>query len=135
MQDLDANLQQLLALLWRRVLRTNRTRLFGDEAKLLQNRNWGDLLAQPGFVGPNYETGGLVFVSMNPGGGPNEGLGRFDLEQYQILKRLRDGSESDAAIYFSEYNALLHHLIPRGDIGGPIFQSFIEPVAQKKATV
>jgi hypothetical protein len=65
---------------------------------------------------------------MNPGGGPNEGLGRFDLEQYQILKQLRNCSKSDAANHFSEFNALLQRLTPRGDIGGPIFHNFLDPV-------
>ena len=130
---MEKNLQQSLALLWRRVLRTNRKRLFGDETKRLRDLKWGDRIAQPGFVGPNYETGGLVFVSMNPGGG-NDGLGPFDLEQYKILKRLRNCSESDAATHFSEFNGLLQRLIPRGDIGGPIFQTFLEPVLHHART-
>ncbi len=132
-QDMEANLQQSLALLWRRVLRTNRARLFGAESKRLRNLNWGDRIAQPGFVGPNYEAGGLVFVSMNPGGG-DDGLGPFDKAQYKILKRLRKCSKSDAATHFSEFNALLQYLIPRGDIGGPIFQNFLEPVLHHART-
>jgi hypothetical protein len=35
-------------------------------------------LPQPGYVGARYRPGGLVFVSMNPGAGPQDGLSADD---------------------------------------------------------
>jgi len=73
---MDTEFHKSLALHWRETLRLDPEAIFGSEAKRLLNRNWGDRVPQPGYVGINYRPGGLVFVSMNPGGGPLEGLAK-----------------------------------------------------------
>lgn len=61
------------ALLWQRILRTDPDMLFQDIGSQLLNRHEFDRLAQPGYVGPQYRPGGLLFISMNPGAGSQDG--------------------------------------------------------------
>ena len=81
------------ALLWRRILTADPDSIFGTESSRLMNRNWADRLTQPGYLGLRYRSGGLVFVSMNPGAGPQAGLSADDQRQYGALKRLRGADE------------------------------------------
>jgi hypothetical protein len=126
---MDTKLRQALALLWRRVLRRDRAELVGGEASLLLDRNWGDRLAQPGFVGHLYEPKGLVFVSMYPdrGGGSDGGLSSPDLEHYEALERLRDCEEDDAGCRFSELMEVLQRIM----LSWRICQNFVQPVLSK----
>jgi hypothetical protein len=91
------DLRSKVALLWRRILTADPDAIFGPGASRLLNRNWADRLPQPGYVGARYRPGGLVFVSMNPGGGPKQGLGADDQRQNGALQCLRDADESAAA--------------------------------------
>jgi hypothetical protein len=116
--------QRSLALLWRRILRSDPSHLFGPEVARSLDRNWGDRIPQPGFVGPRYRIGGLVFVSMNPGGGRGGGLGPEDIAHYEALGKLRDRSEEDAVMQFRDLNALLLRHMPTWRI----FQVFVQPV-------
>lgn len=92
----------------------------------LLDRNWGDRISQPGYVGRLYAAGGLAFVSMNPGGGPNEGLGAHDLAQYELLQKLRDSSEADAPTIFLELTETLERLMP----SWKIVRNFVSPVLE-----
>lgn len=78
--------------LWCRIVRMAPDEIFGPLSRLLLHRHAGDLLAQPGFVGPQFELGNLVLLGMNPGAGDNKGLSSLDQHRYRILKRLRDAS-------------------------------------------
>jgi len=122
--QVDAALARRAAPLWRRILRKNPAQVFGSEFHPLLQRNSGDLLAQPGYVGERYSPGGLIFVSMNPGGGPSEGLGRRDIAQYKCLRALRNSSEDDAASRFRELTGRLAEWMP----GWKIIRNFVEPV-------
>jgi hypothetical protein len=51
-------------------------------------------------MGLRYRPGGLVFVSMNPGAGPQGGLSADDKRQYAALQRLRDADEVAALTAF-----------------------------------
>ena len=84
------------ALLWRRILTADPEAVFRTHASRLMNRNWADRLPQPGYMGARYRPGGLVFVSMNPGAGPQAGLSADDQRQYGTLQRLRDADEGAA---------------------------------------
>lgn len=121
---MDSALQETLAFHWRDMLRLNPVEIFGSEANRLLNRNWGDRIPQPGYVGPNYGRGGLVFVSMNPGGGQKEGLGDEDLRQYEALQRLRDCKTEEVTKSFHALAHLLQEIMPRWKI----FKVFVEPV-------
>lgn len=67
------------ALLWRRILTADPDAIFGTEASRLMNRDSGaDRSPQPGYMGLRYRPGGLMFVSMNPGAGPQDGVGPDD---------------------------------------------------------
>lgn len=114
------------ALLWREILRRDPKALFGNQADQLLDRNWGDRIPQPGYVGREYRRGGLVFVSMNPGGGPNQGLGENNLRQYRVLKDLRESSPTRALAVFRELNDLLAEIMPKWKI----YENFVLPVIQ-----
>jgi hypothetical protein len=111
-QIMSEDFRVSLALLWRRILRTDPAELFESEIERLQNRSWGDQLPQPGYVGPEYSRGGLAFVSMNPGGGRGVGLGAEDLKQYKVLQQLRDDPESAAPRHFDDLTAVLQEIMP-----------------------
>ncbi len=113
-----------LALLWQRILRTKPEQLFGSDIARLQTRSWGDQLPQPGYVGRNYQPGGLVFVSMNPGGGSGVGLGPDDLSQYEALNRLRDCKDFEIAERFSDVMDVLIEIMPRWKI----IRNFVDPI-------
>lgn len=112
------------ALLWRRILTADPDAIFGAEASRLMNRNWADPLPQPGYMGQRYLPGGLVFVSMNPGAGPQDGLSVDDQRQYSALQRLRDADEAAALAAFDELTQVLAGIMP----GWKIHQNFVAPV-------
>jgi hypothetical protein len=114
-----------LALLWQRILRTDAQTLFGADASRLQTRGWGDRIAQPGYVGCEYAQGGLVFVSMNPGGGrEKDGPNADDVRQYDVLNRLRDDGTDSMVPTFYELMTVLGEIMP----GWKIYRNFVAPV-------
>ncbi len=123
------DLRHSAALLWRRILTTDPEAIFGAEALRLMNRNWADRLPQPGYMGARYWPGGLVFVSMNPGAGPQHGLSVDDQRQYGALQRLRDADEDAARAGFDELTQVLADIMP----GWKIHQNFVAPVLQAAA--
>ncbi len=123
---MNAALVRKTALLWRRILRQSPSQIFGAEAHRLLDRNWGDRIPQPGYVGREYSPRGLIFVSMNPGGGPKQGLGPKDLAQYKMLEALRDATEADAPSAFLEFVALLERIMPTWRIS----RNFVLPVLE-----
>jgi len=123
---MSKNFQEDCALYWQSMLRSDPEQIFGSEVKRLLNRNWGDRVPQPGYVGHNYKPGGLIFVSMNPGGGPNKGLGEEDKKQYEALQRLRDCKPAEATKRFHELSSLLHDIMQEWKI----FKVFVAPVLE-----
>jgi hypothetical protein len=121
---MDAAFQTSLALQWRSILALDPERIFGSEASRLLNRTWGDRIPQPGYVGPDYRPGGLVFVSMNPGGGRTEEPSERDLRQYDALQRLRDCGEQDALASFMALARVLQEIMPTWKV----YKVFVEPV-------
>ena len=124
---MDDSTHKSLALLWRRILRTDPATLFDADIGRLQNRSWGDQLPQPGYVGPMYQTGGLAFVFMNPGGGRGVGLSDDDKKQYAVLQKLRDDSASAAVQHFDSLTAVLQEIMPRWTI----IRRFVEPILKQ----
>jgi hypothetical protein len=88
------------------------------------NRNWTGKLAQPGYIAAQYQPGGLVFVSMNPGAGPQSWLGVDDQRQYAALQRLRDSDQTSARSAFDELMDVLASLMPTWEIR----RNFVAPV-------
>jgi hypothetical protein len=123
---MDPDLTRKAALLWKRILLEDPTQIFGAESTRLLQRNWGDRIAQPGYVGRLYSVRGLTFVSMNPGGGPSQGLGPEDLAQYEVLQKLRDSTEAEAPSAFLELTAVLERIMPTWKI----FRNFVSPVLE-----
>jgi hypothetical protein len=113
-----------LAALWQRILQTDPADLFETTIGRLQNRSWGDQLAQPGYVGPNYQRGGLAFVSMNPGGGRGSGLGPEDLLQYEALTQLRDCTDAELAAKFPALTEIFQKIMPTWKI----IQRLVDPI-------
>lgn len=100
------------ASLWQRILRTDRQKLFGADAARLLDRHEGDKLAQPGYVGPSYQPGGLVLVGMNPGGGPQDGLGPADRDMYSASQAVREASPDELVPAFRLLTARLAEVMP-----------------------
>jgi hypothetical protein len=123
---MDSVLANQLALLWRRILRRDPQALFAPHNGRLLRRHDGDDLAQPGFVGRHYTAGGLVFVSMNPGGGERAGRGPGDRVLYQALRTLRDSTGEGILPAFES----LIDLLEKGMPNGRIFCNFVRPVLE-----
>ena len=117
-------LREDAARLWCRILRADPEAIFGTEASRLSQRNWADRLPQPGYMGLRYRPGGLVFVSMNPGAGPQDGLGGDDQRQYVALQHLRDTDEAAAETAFDQLTQVLAEIMP----GWKIHHNFVAPV-------
>ncbi len=118
------DLRECAALLWRGILRTDPDAIFESEAARLLNRNWADRLPQPGYIGARYRSGGLVFVSMNPGAGPREGFSAEDVRQYRALERLRDADDGDLRAVFDDFTTVLADIMPTWKI----HRNFVVPV-------
>jgi hypothetical protein len=84
-----------LAKLWQSILRTDPNRLFGPDTDILMDRpNTGDDLPQPGFVGPLYRPGGVLFLGNNPGNGPSDpnDLDNLEIRHIRALRDLKDAT-------------------------------------------
>ena len=121
--------REAAALLWRGILNTDPEAIFRLEVSRLLNRNWADRLPQPGYMGARYRPGGLLFVSMNPGAGPQGGLSAEDQRQYGGLQRLRDADESGVRAAFDELMLVLADIMP----GWKIHRNFVAPVLSAAA--
>lgn len=120
--DVDDILQ--IARLWQRILNTDREALFGTQFNRLRNQNLGDAIAQPGYVGERYDQTRIMFVGMNPGVGPQEGLGPENLRQFEALQNLREAEEDNLVAAFIELTNVLTTIMPTWRI----FQNFVEPI-------
>jgi hypothetical protein len=65
-----------------------------------------------------------MFVGMNPGGGPQEGLGRENLMQYEVLQNLREAEEDNLVAAFIELTNVLTAIMPTLRI----FENFVRPI-------
>jgi len=88
------------------------------------NRNWADRLPQPGYMGLRYRPGGLVFGSMNPGAGPQDGFSPEDVRQYRALEGLRDAVDAVLCAAFDELTTALADIMPTWKI----HRNFVAPV-------
>lgn len=121
---MNSSLRLKLAHLWQRILKTDPEELFGNQCSRLLSRNWGDQIPQPGYAGARYQPGGILFIGMNPGGGPSEGLGEADLDQYRALEGLRNSDETELGAKFEELNNLLARLMRQWKI----YKNFVAPI-------
>ncbi len=117
---------QVIARLWRSVLQRDPRGIFGAHATRLLNRNWGDQIPQPGYIGPACFEGGLAFISMNPGGMRGDGLGPTDRTQLEALRGLRDCSEGDIDATFDRMRVVLAQAMRTWGI----FQKFVQPILE-----
>jgi hypothetical protein len=127
---MEPALRESAARLWRRILNADPAALFGREAVRLLNRNGRDRLPQPGYVGAGYQAGGLVFVSMNPGAGPQNGLSAEDLRQYRALETLRDATDGAASAAFDALTGVLAEVM----VTWNIHRNFVVPVLKAAHT-
>ncbi|MDE2361863.1 MAG: hypothetical protein KGM42_04220 [Hyphomicrobiales bacterium] len=112
---IDELLAAEVARLWRNILQASRDQIFeGAEEAIVDRWHGNDRLPQPGFVGLNYERGGLLLIGQNPGNdGVGKGLSRADQLQYQLLIRLRDAEDSEVVGAYTELmNALGSTVMP-----------------------
>jgi hypothetical protein len=93
-----------VALLWQEILRSDHAEAFAGTVGSAIDRSHGhDRLPQPGFVGSRYKPQGTLILGQNPG---NDAIGKgestADLHQYEILRRLRDAVDTEAAVAASQ---------------------------------
>ncbi len=101
-----------LAQLWQAILQTDPSQLFGCGAEILMDRsNVGDDLPQPGFVGPSYRVGGVLFLGNNPGNGPSNPSDLTNLE-IRHLQALRDLKAAPPDSLQGSFEALMESLEP-----------------------
>ncbi|MCG5517219.1 MULTISPECIES: hypothetical protein [unclassified Ectothiorhodospira] len=93
------------------------TRVFHDVAKLKRDDIFADQALTPitalddartpapGWVGPSYHPGGIVFIGVNPGGG-GDAYRRNPTDNllYEKLRAFRDASPSSVSSAFEEVN-------------------------------
>ena len=116
-----------LAQLWQSILRTDPDRLFGWDAERLAERpGSGDELPQPGFVGPSYRPGGVLFLGNNPG----KGTLPFDALEEQHVRALRNLEAADPDSLSGSFGTLLESLMQimsRWDI----VRNYVRPIISK----
>ena len=110
--------------LWVRILQSDPVSIFGNDVGMLLDRNWGDRIPQPGYVGRLYSEGGIVFVSMNPGGMRGDGLGETDRIQLGALHELRAARIHEVRDKFLATMRVLETIMPTWTI----FRNFVEPI-------
>lgn len=116
-----------LARLWQSVLRTDPNRLFGRGADILMDgSNTGDDLPQPGFVGPSYRPGGILFLGNNPGNGPKDPNELNDLE-IRHIRALRDLKDATPDSLQGSFEALMESLVPVMS-GWGLIQKYVRPI-------
>jgi hypothetical protein len=114
-----------LARLWQSILQTNPNPLFGADANRLEQREGlGDELAQPGFVGPLYRPGGILFLGKNPGkGSPPLSVG--EERHLEALQNLKAASPESLLDYFE---ALTKTLLVETMPNWPVVQNYVHPI-------
>ncbi len=116
-----------LAQLWQSILRTDPSGLFGwDAERLAQRPGSGDDLPQPGFVGPSYRAGGVLFLGNNPGKGT---LPHSALEE-RHLQALRNLKEAAPDSLLGSFEALTEALM-RIMSGWDIVRNYVRPIISK----
>jgi hypothetical protein len=116
-----------LAQLWQSILRTDPNRLFGQDTEMLMNRpNTGDDLPQPGFVGPSYRPGGVLFLGNNPGNGPSDpnDLDNLDIRHIRALRGLKT---ADADSLLGSFEALMGALVQIMSEWG-VVRNYVRPI-------
>jgi hypothetical protein len=128
---LNNALRRKLALLWREILRTDPKDLFRDEFKKILPRHKYDKLPQPGFVGFEYEPGGLLFLGMNPGSAhATGGRGPRDEIFYQCLLDLLEVDDKYILEEFDKFNGYLLFCINKWKL----FNNYIKPALRRFET-
>ena len=113
-------------MLWWRILRQNPNDLFGPEVAKLRNQTWGDRIPQPGYLGNDYVPGGIMFVSMNPGGSQRDRPGTTDEQQLLALKKLGECARADSLRGFANLRAVLERIMPTWSI----YRNFVAPILE-----
>lgn len=116
-----------LAQLWQSILQTDPSVLFGGDAERLEQRpGSGDELPQPGFVGPSYRPGGVLFLGNNPGKGtlPHSPLEEQHVQALQSLKAAEPDSLQGS---FEGLMEALTQIMSRWDI----VQNYVCPIISK----
>jgi len=122
----SVNFQESLARSWRNRATVSRAEVFGVEDPLRPNSNLSDVdTAAPGMVGPNYQLGGIVLLSINPAGGKDDAVGSTaDKKMYQTFRDLRVASPPESVNCFETLNNTFQDELP----GWAIYGRHIAPI-------
>jgi hypothetical protein len=120
----DFGLRTQESVLWRDIARADPAGIFGRNVDWLSSVRPGDRVPQPGYVGPTYRPGGVLFLSSNPGPEPRGPTTLQDLRQYEATARLAQADASSTRSRFDELTAVLAEIMPTWDI----FQTFVAPL-------
>ncbi len=113
-----------LAHLWQSVLKTDPNRLFGRDAEnLMQESDSGDDLPQPGFVGPSYRAGGVLFLGNYPGNATKD----LSVLERQHVRCLRDLKDATPVRVQGSFEALMASLVPAMSEWG-LVQKYVRPI-------
>ncbi len=116
-----------LAQLWQSILRTDPSELFGwDAERLAQRPGSGDDLPQPGFVGPLYRPGGILFLAKNPGKGALP-LNAVEAGHVRALKNLQS---ADLDSLLGSFETLMESLMQIMS-GWDIVKNYVRPIISK----
>ncbi len=116
-----------LARLWQSILRTDPNRLFGRDAERLARRpGSGDELPQPGFVGPSYQPGGVLFLAKNPG----KGSLPFNAAEEEHVRALKNLQSADPDSLLGSFETLMESLMQIMS-GWDIVRNYVRPIISK----
>ncbi|QIN82759.1 hypothetical protein GBA63_08940 [Rubrobacter tropicus] len=116
-----------LSRLWQAILRTDPHRLFGRDAeRLAQRPGSGDELPQPGFVGPSYRLGGVLFMGKNPGKGavPHNALEEAHI---RALRNLQSAGPDSLLTSFEALTEDLTRIMSAWDI----VRNYVRPIISR----
>jgi hypothetical protein len=112
------------SVIWQDILRMKPSDIFVDSPHAQQDRHTFDGLAQPGFVGCGYRSGGMLLIGQNPGNDAiGKGLSEADKSQYVRLEQVRDANVPAGRI--KSFRDLMQELNDRVMPTWPIVQNVV----------
>jgi len=122
--------------LWHEVANSDHTSVFKQAPQAARKRNAFDKIPQPGFVGPHYRPGGMLFMGKNPGNDPGAELSPPDTAQLRLIDAfIKSRPEKLRAAFDDLMEGLLHSVMPHWLIVRVLVNPVLDSVSRSLSEV
>ena len=118
-----------LARLWQSILQTDPDQLFGRQdanSRLVRRPDSGDEIPQPGFVGSEYQPGGVLFIAKNPAKGELP-LNTLEERHVQTLRSFKSSHSDSLPESFETLMKELVHIMSEWHM----VRNYVRPIISK----